>query len=256
MTQNLKKQLSKRFTKIANSLTAIIPSKVTALKKVIILLFFVALTISLVATKVNISNQFSETSGWNINREGQFIVSDSIYEHTAGNPSILLNATDPEGNNPDRECNSAAIPVNASQHVIFSCWIKITESSKGENKPWLGARIGIDFYDSHRITALQSSTWGGQNSYLYPEIPNWSDLSEQAVWNNFVNWGTVGWQKRTIDFIVPSNMPSDGGYYPLGETHSPSTMIVWMQVGDSSDIGQAWFADSELYINSVAYPLK
>jgi hypothetical protein len=89
---------------------------------------------------------------------------------------------------------------------------------------------------------------------LHPEIPNWSDLSEQAVWNNFVNWGTAGWQKRTIDFIGPQSMPSDGGYYPLGETHSPSTMIVWMQVGDSSDTGQAWFADSELYINSVAYP--
>lgn len=254
MTQNLKKRLLKIWTKIAKAF--IISIKVTAFKKLILLLFFVALTISLVSTKVDNANPFTNPSGWHINREGQFIVSNPIYEHTAGNPSLSLNATDPDGNNPDREYNSAIIPVNAGQHIVYSCWIKITESGLDENRPWLGARIGIDFFDSHRIIALQSSTWAGQNSYLYPEIPNWSDLSEQAVWNNFVNWGTVGWQKRTIDFIVPSSMPSDGRYYPLGETHSPTAMIVWMQVGDSSDPGQAWFADSELYIDSIAIPLE
>ena len=131
--------------------------------------------------------------------------------------------------NSAREINSDGISAKPGQHIVFTCWMKTTESGYGDTNPYSGARIGIDFYrNGQRIGSVQSPT--------YPD-------TDQGVRINYVNWGTSQWTQRTIDFTVPQTIS--------GQT--PSGMILWMQVWSSTygstDPGHAWFANAQLYIN-------
>jgi len=146
-----------------------------------------------------------------------------------GNPSIRIDRHTIADMNSARECNSGGYSIKPGDRVVFSCWMKTTASGYGDTNPYSGARIGIDLYaSSTRIGALQSAT--------YPD-------TDVGVRLNYVNWGTSQWTKRTIDFVVPQTI---GGATPTG-------MILWLQVWSSTygstDPGQAWFANTELYIN-------
>jgi hypothetical protein len=63
--------------------------------------------------------------------------------------------------------------------------------------------------------------------------------------NNFVPWNTIGWTQRTLDFIVPNTVYAESNRAP----HTPTSIIMWIQVLGTTDNANAWFADAELYIN-------
>lgn len=167
----------------------------------------------------------------------QIIQLDTTVVHN-GNPSIRIDQHTSADVNTARECNSIWIPVKPGDHLVFKCWIKISNSGYGDTNPYSGARIGVDFYDSLRIGSLQSPT--------YPE-------TDGGVLANYVHWGTNGWVQRTIEFIVPNTMPTDGYPRSAGGSYIPTGVILWMQVWSSTygstDPGQAWFANAEFYIN-------
>jgi hypothetical protein len=156
-----------------------------------------------------------------------------------GQPSIRLDRHTSADINTGRECNTGGIRIKPGDHIVFKCWMKTTASGYGDTNPYSGARIGIDFYNSQRIAALQSPT--------YPD-------TNLGVRQNYVNWGTSQWTQRTIEFVVPQTIPADGWIgYPAGSLQTPTAMILWIQVWSSTygstDPGQAWFANTELYIN-------
>ena len=104
-----------------------------------------------------------------------------------------------------------------------------------------GARIGIDFYDSHRITAIQYNPAGA--------TPTEYEMNNQV--DQWHDWNT-DWALMEVDLVVPSQMPSDGYYYPDEELHTPTSIYAWMQVWDSNgciNTGQGWFSDPVFYIN-------
>ena len=175
-------------------------------------------------------------SKWWIDRTGQ-VIDAAVYYSSA--PSVRLDATTPESNNPDRECDSISLSIEPGDHLVFQCWIKT--SATGTSYLWGGARIGIDFYDSNRITAIQYNPEGATPSEyeMNNQVDQWHD------------WGT-DWALMTIDMIVPEYMPSDGYYYPDEQLRTPSGIIAWMQVWDSNgptNPGQAWFSDPTFYVN-------
>ena len=212
----------------------------------------IAATLAIVLISFPISATKADTnfsvipSDYYIGLEGQMIVTDPLLEHTSGYPSIRLDSTTAEGNNPNRECYSRRVAIKVGYEIVFSCYIKISET--GMLCDWGGARLGIDFYDDGgRITALQSD---GQHGY-YP------NEDAQAILDFYVEWGKDGWTKRTIDFIVPAQMESDGSFYEEGTLKTPTSIVPWIQVWDSNgciNMGQAWFADSELAINPTGEP--
>ena len=172
----------------------------------------------------------------------QIVFLDNTVTHN-GNVSIRLDQHTSADVNTNRECDSLFFTVKPGDHVVFKCWIQISASGLGDTNPYSGARLGIDFYDSHRITGVQSD---GQHGFF----PNETD---QSVANNYVNWGTSGWVQKTIDLIVPNTFESDGSYYPSYQQQTPTGMILWMQVWSSTygstDPGHAWFSDATLNIN-------
>ena len=169
---------------------------------------------------------------------------DTTVERTAAAGSARLDPYLGLGENTAREINSESIPINPGDRIVFSCWIKTSASGTGDTNPQRGARTGIDFYDTQRITGLQSD---GQHGVVPSE-------DNQAVTDHYVAWNTGVWTQRTIDFIVPATLQADGwAGHPAGGSYVPTTMILWMQAVLASDTGQAWFADVELYINSATY---
>ena len=169
-------------------------------------------------------------NGWYIDREGQTLDTQVLYQGLASMPSIRLDATDPKGNNPSREVNAITIIVKAGDHIKFSASMITSASGLGDNSPMSGARIGIDYYEgSNRITGLQSS---------------------------YVPWNNPSWIDRTIDLIVPASVPSDGSNFPVGEQHVPEAIICWLQAWSSTygstDTGKAWFANTQGYLNPTS----
>jgi hypothetical protein len=112
---------------------------------------------------------------------------------------------------------------------------------------YAGARIGFDLRYQDPL-----------NPDFYPclatlEAPTYPDTAQGLI-DNAVHTGTVGWEQRIIDFVVPSDYFSMDLY--TGKT-IPSRQInqisMWMHVwstlyGDYLPVS-AWFADAELYIN-------
>jgi hypothetical protein len=146
-----------------------------------------------------------------------------------GQPTIRLDRHTSADMNNARECNTNGIRIQPGDRIVFKCWMKTTKSGFGDTNLYSGARIGIDFYGSGRcLGAVQSPT--------YPD-------THLGVRQNYVNWGTSQWTERTIQFTVPKTI---GGI-------TPTAMILWMQVWSSTygstDPGQAWFANPQLYKN-------
>jgi hypothetical protein len=158
-----------------------------------------------------------------------------------GNPTIRIG---PAGStaNPAREIDGPWFGVKPGDHIVFTAWIKITASSIGDTTPCSGIRIGIDFYASNGdITGTAS-----------PDGSVWSPTGGWPAGQTFVNWGTSTWTQIKMDFIVQSQyLGAPIGYsnYSPGQMVTPICIIPWVQVCGSNDQGQAWFADSQLYIN-------
>jgi hypothetical protein len=142
-----------------------------------------------------------------------------------------------------RECDGPWIPVSPGDHVVFSCWMKTSASTLGDNgNPLYGARIGIDFYANGQITGTASP-----DGSVYNPIT--------GVWpsgQTFVAWDTSTWTQVVMNFVVAASYPSTGGggYPTVGQMVVPTGIIPWMQVTQVNDGGQAWFANTQLTITS------
>jgi hypothetical protein len=176
-------------------------------------------------TPVNLTNLAPIPEGWDTTRDlstyRQFAHLDYTILGPSGKPSIRLDY-DRSGNERD------IFPVNYWQnlkpgdHVVFSIWIKTSNSSLGMNgNPSEGGRIGIDFYDP-----VDGNRYGINEQYSVPLVRAGS----------FVSWGTATWTQFIYDVTVPLGSHING-------------MIAWIQVLEVNDRGQAWFADAQLYIN-------
>lgn len=157
-----------------------------------------------------------------------------------GNPTIKV-GTVGSSRNYARECDGPWFSIKPGDHIVFTAWMKTTASSFGDTTPWSGIRIGIDFYGPKgNIAGTQS-----------PDGSVWTPWSGWPAGQTFVNWGTGTWTKITMDFIVQSQYPAGqyGYAYPAGQMVTPTNIIPWIQVCTNYDQGQAWFADTQLYIN-------
>ncbi len=165
-----------------------------------------------------------------------------------GNPSIRLEPS-VGSENPAREVNPKYVgtwpycdfKAKPGDHIVFKCWIKI--ENNGDTNPFSGARIGVDF----------NSVVNGRRVCLYeitaPTYPN----TDTGVRTNYVNWGTIGWVQRTIDFIIPTSTYTydiySGQYIPATQTIQVGPWLqVWGPEGPHEK-GNAWFAGAEFYIN-------
>jgi hypothetical protein len=128
---------------------------------------------------------------------------------------------------------------------VGSCWIKIDPLPAGYTyEDYAGARIGFDLRNeagghTYCLTTLQSAT--------YPD-------TTAGVKANYVHWGTSGWVQRTIDFVVPADFFNKdlytGATIPSMQINSVSFWLqVWSGIYGGNEPGNAWFADTELYIN-------
>jgi hypothetical protein len=184
-------------------------------------------------------NYASDPAKWEAYGSGnQIIFLDFNVVRTPDKPSIhfALPHTS-EDMNEGRECNGRWLPVNPGDHVVFTCWMKTTLSQYSTYNNDLtdsygkGARIGIDFYHDNTNLLIGALVNGlGSDTVTIPGYPQLRSAGSHVPWN------TPNWTKQTIDFIVPS------GY-------NINKVVAWMQVVESEDSGQAWFADAELYIN-------
>jgi hypothetical protein len=144
-----------------------------------------------------------------------------------GNPSMRLQKggnIDPFGVI-DRSIWTNLYSCKPGDHIVASVWIR-TDTSTGD----MGARLGIDLYGSGHIVDG------------YPGVH--IDTS-----TNYVSWGTTTWTQRTYDFIVPSTTFTRD---QTGATISGTQIngiLLWIQARPGDANGNAWFADTTLYIN-------
>jgi hypothetical protein len=144
-----------------------------------------------------------------------------------------------------------AIPISPGDHVFFSVWMKTSVSTIDDVTPTSGIRLGIDYYhgEGGYITGIQNPS--GTPPYLVGETLTFPADS----YLNFVNWGS-DWEQRTMEFIVPDEVMSNGAFgYILGEMVVPDRIVPWIQVWSNNygnlDGGIGWFADTILYINPL-----
>jgi hypothetical protein len=169
------------------------------------------------------------------------VVWDYTVERTSGIPSIKSMPHTSADANTDRQCECKWYAVKPGDHIVAKCWIKI--DANGDTDTYSGARIGMDLSGGNNYLL-----WGIQEGkYVNPP-----DTTLEA--QQYVHWGTPGWTQRTVDFIVPNDYFTYD--YRSKQTISPTQVdhiVLWLQVWSSTyygtEVGNAWFADAELYIN-------
>jgi len=170
----------------------------------------------------------------------QIIYLDYNVTHN-GHVSVRLEPHTANDVNTARECDGTWYLTKPGDHIVAKCWIKTDNSTPAENAdPYHGGRIGIDLYGSKPDGSLAGIVDG------YPH-----DGAEHLY--SMVMWGTTVWTQKTWDFIIPSTIYTKT---TSGQTIDPTQVthiVMWMQamqVNDGTAIGNAWFADAELYIYS------
>jgi hypothetical protein len=149
-----------------------------------------------------------------------------------GNPSIRLQA-DATGY---REIDGYWYDVKPGDKIYAAAWIKTADSTPADdNNALLGARIGMDLYGvlpSGQMVQVDSYPHGGDEHYA-----------------SVVRWNTPDWTHKTWNITVPST------YFTTtiwGDSISPtqiSQVVIWLDGRPTNSGANAWFADTELYIN-------
>lgn len=146
----------------------------------------------------------------------------------------------------------ALIQVKPGDHVVFKIWMKTNPSTTGLNGITnAGARFGFDLYGpSGRIWEC---SWG------FPDTTDFNTYNWAAY--KFVPYGTSTWVQGIIDGYIPTKIFTKNDGYSGGSGIIPpqqvNAIIPWVLMNPgypSSESGQAWFADAELYINPPIQP--
>jgi hypothetical protein len=137
-----------------------------------------------------------------------------------------------------REIDGKWYTVRPGDHIVAKVWILVGDSSTGDTISWHGGRLGFDLY------AHTSAGYGIIDSYPH-------DGQEHI--NSVVKWGTNVWIQKVWDLTIPST------YYTqmhtgnlVWKTCNPiqiDSIVLWLDVRQTTDAGLAWFSDAEFYIN-------
>jgi hypothetical protein len=200
-----------------------------------------SLYVSISNPNLNGGNLAAIPDDWSLTyKTGPQIISlDYNVQRTAGQPSIRLDPHTAGDLNVAREVNANWHSVNAGDHVVASCWMKVQTGPSTTGYPFCGARIGIDFYGYvNGVFSLLSadSFW---NAYYGTDYS-----SGFAMYVQDSNGGQ--WQQRTIDIIVPTTAADS-----YGNVGTITQIVLWLQGAPwaGSAASTVWFADSTLYIN-------
>lgn len=212
-----------------------------------------AFVLLMVPVKADSTNLCPMPNGWTTSHTGMSLgiggVSNVVLDTVVKYNDASTLRIDPIGSssNDNREANSYYLPVNVGDNITFSLWMKLSATPSGETDR--GARFGLDFYGANgRIVGAQTPDGDAWN----PD-DGWSDEED----DQFVSWGTTTWTKKTMTFIVNATYSADywaNPAYSLGEAVEPVGVIPWLQACSSVDGGQAWFADTQFFINPETEP--
>jgi len=188
---------------------------------------------------------------------------DTGIEHTAGNPSLRLEAHTNSDANTCREIDGSWYSVKPGDHIVCTVWVKTSASETGDTNTKDGGRIGIDLYArttaGYGIVATTSARWvsdAGVPGYYgterdsdlvgLPTDPPYPIGGFVVPWNS--DWAKIGW-----DIYIPS---ANYSYVDTGGTQNSActpiqidSFVLWLDGRSTQDTGKIWFADATLYIN-------
>ena len=203
-------------------------------------------------------------TGWSLayGTGPQIITLDSTVTFN-GNPSIRMAPHTSADMNTARECDSKWISCKPGDHVVFRAWVK---NGAHSNTVYTGARIGIDFYCGN-VPKGATGVVDGQPHGLYKVGDVWHSQGN-ATWvaggwdytnyRTFVDtpasdfllpWGNDVWTLLEWDVIVPSKVYTQNYEAVPIAPQQICGMLAWMDVREVTDNANAWFANTELYIN-------
>jgi hypothetical protein len=164
-----------------------------------------------------------------------------------GHVSIRIDPHTSADTDVTRECDGKWYTVKPGDHIVVKIWIKTSASSLGDTDYRHGGRIGIDFY------AHTSVGYGILDSADTP-IGDVSRAGSNIPTGDCVlNWGK-DWTQKGWDIIIPTDPYTQvfrGGVATPCDPVQINSLVLWLDVRPIADQGQAWFSDSELYINPV-----
>ena len=156
----------------------------------------------------------------------------------SGSPSIRLEPHTIADRNVAREVDGRWLPIKAGDVIQYGCWIKTDPLPPGYTvtPPYGGGgRICFDYYDSIGYIPFKDSEVAKYTGWWY-DLPN-----------NYVPYDS-NWVWRGAKVVVPETLIDNNGV-----ARHPSSVVLWVQVWDvyagMIPNANAWFADTELYIN-------
>jgi hypothetical protein len=148
------------------------------------------------------------------------------------------------------ESNGNWTAAKPGDHVVFTAWIKTGASTQAGGAQYGdGARIGIDFY----------SDVGRIGQYCADGTPAWDSVGNNASFDATRAWVVPfgsDWTKRTMDFIMPNFVTSDGvsiAGYTAGQQVESTGFIPWMAQVSFGWLDQAtvWFGDVSVEVSGL-----
>lgn len=204
---------------------------------------------------------FSDYKG-NITYNGgkQITFLDHNVVRTIGKPSIRIEPHTSADLNIAREVDGKWYPAKPGDRILAKCWMKTDKSTPEENADiWHGARIGIDCY-AHTNLGYGIIGYDVGDHIEGAGHPHWGDEHRKGM----VMWNTPDWTQKILDFYIENKyydrvvVTSEGlTQWQICEPIKVDSIVLWlqaMQVNDGTTKGNAWFADTELYINPVDVP--
>jgi hypothetical protein len=149
-----------------------------------------------------------------------------------GNPSIRVQA-DSTGY---REVDGHWYDVKPGDKLYASAWIKTADSTPADdNNALLGARIGMDLYgvlSNGQMVQVDCHPHDGDEHYA-----------------SVVRWNTPDWTHKTWNITVPSDYFTKTIWGDSIPPTQVSQVVIWLDGRPTDSGANAWFADTELYIN-------
>ena len=234
-----------------------------ALKSLPLIVFLVLSLFLFTPVKANDTNLASISSGFWSGAQSQCSIWQTgmnpyiIYPVTwAGKSNVIKMLSNPFtsqfGSADDRELDGYSggagawqiTPIHPGDHIVFSVWIYVTDSSLGDTNPQHGMEIGMDLY-SVRGRLCEISTANGQTSN-----PNYPTR------NPVVNWGTNIWTHVTVDFVVqPTYLSDPWGAYQGGGTYETPTGFVPYFNSEALTFMSEWHGEAEQGVAYIADPM-